>query len=72
MSLLIDLLSKIFRNQTAATSHLSASFDGLAAKSSENLNWRESVVDLMRLLGKARFLDQAVRDRRPERSRLFD
>ena len=57
MSLLIDLLSQIFKNQTAATSHLSATFDGLAAKRSENLNWRDSVVDLMKLLGMDNSLD---------------
>jgi hypothetical protein len=51
MSLLTDLLSKIFRNQTAASSRLSAILDDLAAKSSEKLDWRDSIVDLMKIIG---------------------
>ncbi|HEY5705744.1 MAG TPA: DUF3597 domain-containing protein [Terrimicrobiaceae bacterium] len=51
MSFLTDIFSKFFKNDTAATSHLSAILDGLAAKSSDNLDWRDSIVDLMKLFG---------------------
>ena len=50
MSLTTDL-SNIFKSETAATSHLSAILDGFAAKSYETLDWRDSIVDLMKLLG---------------------
>ena len=58
MSLTTDL-SKIFKSQTAATSHLSAILDGLAANSSENLDWRDCIVDLMKLFG----MDSSLDDR---------
>jgi uncharacterized protein DUF3597 len=44
-------LEKVFGDRNAATSRLSAILDGLAARSSEKLDWRDSIVDLMKLLG---------------------
>ena len=57
MSFLTDIFSKFFKTDTAATSHLSAILDGLAAKSSDNLDWRDSIVDLMKLFGMDSSLD---------------
>ena len=51
-------LAKIFSHQNAAASRLSAILDGLAANSSEKLDWRNSIVDLMKLLGMDSSLDE--------------
>ncbi len=60
MSLLANLpskLSKIFGPLPAATSHVTAILDGLAAKNSEKLDWRNSIVDLMKLVDMDSSLD---------------
>jgi hypothetical protein len=63
MGLFADLLSKIFGKQTgastpapgapapAATVDVTIILDDLASKNPEKLNWRGSIVDLMKLVG---------------------
>jgi hypothetical protein len=67
MSFLTDIFSKFFKTNTAATSHLSAILDGLAAKSPDNLDWRDSIVDLMKLFG----IDSSL-DNREKLARQLD
>ena len=57
MSFLTDIFSKFFKTNTTATSNLSTILDGLAAKSPDNLDWRDSIVDLMKLFGIVSSLD---------------
>lgn len=52
MQSLATSLETIFRDQNAAVSRLSAILDGLAAaNSTEKPNWRDSIIDLLKLLG---------------------
>jgi hypothetical protein len=58
MGLFSDLMSKIFGDATtpgtsAATQvvDVAAVLDGLAAKNPEKLDWKRSIVDLMKLVG---------------------
>jgi hypothetical protein len=58
MGLFANLLSKVFGQQTAVAStpskspvDVTAILDDLASKNPEKLDWRKSIVDLMKLVG---------------------